>query len=119
MAIGLRILYLLLFVRLMAPPGICLCKLSAPAVAFLSGTPIPSENQAPDEDHAPGCPCSPLCAAMGLRAPTEAAPLPDLSLDFVPEPVATVVVNRLREVPFYLTPSGNPTLFDISCLLQI
>ena len=76
--LGLRILFVLLFLRLMAPPGICLCKLNASAILFPQGT-VPSESDEPDDDHAPGCPCSPLAAGMGLRVPVESAPVPVLS----------------------------------------
>src|SRR5437867_58327 len=103
----------------MAPPGICLCKLSAPAVAYLSGTPLPADQQAPDEDHTPGCPCSPLSAAMGLRAPTETVPLPDLALDLVALPVPSLAAAQLEAIPTRLTPSANPSLFEISCQLLI
>src|SRR5438046_8271238 len=84
MTIAVRILGLLLFLRLLAPPGICICKLSAPVFACLSGQDCPAETEEGDDDHSPGCPCSPFAAGMGLRAPSEPAPAPDLSIEPAP-----------------------------------
>jgi hypothetical protein len=118
--VGLRVLYLLMFLRMLAPPGVCLCKLGAPAVAFLSGQPVPVDTQAPDDDHAPGCPCSPLAAGMGLRAPTETPPPPDPSLDQPPPaPPLLQQVCRLEQAPALPAPAANATLVEISCLLLI
>src|SRR5262249_3294448 len=69
-SIPLRILFVLLPLRLLVPPGICLCKLSSPASRFLAGTlgaepvPVPVEH---DDHHEDGCPVSSLNEAMGLR----------------------------------------------------
>src|SRR5262245_36093641 len=64
-----RALLLLVFLRLMAPPGICLCKSAAPVHVFLAdllgGLP-PAPEPEDDDDHAPGCPASKLCEGMGL-----------------------------------------------------
>ena len=117
MAIALRILYLLLFVRLMAPPGVCLCKLSAPAVAYLSGMPLPADQQAPDEDHTPGCPCSPLSAGMGLRAPTDTVPVPDLSLDLAASLIPSAAARELEPSPVGLIASVD--VREVSCRLLI
>ena len=119
MRIGLRILYVLIFLRLMAPPGVCLCKLSAPALAFLAGNSLPQEDQTQDDDHLPGCPCSPLCAGMGLQPPVEMVPLPQSSLDVVPQPPLLETFAKTWDLTFLPLESANPTLFESSCLLLI
>jgi hypothetical protein len=115
----LRILYLLIFVRVMAPPGICLCKLTAPLAYSLSGQPVPAQPAEPDNDHEPGCPASPLAAAMGLRAPQLTAPLPDLSLETPPAPpdLSEHIAAAVLEDSFIA--AARPTLVDTSCLLLI
>ena len=120
MSIGRRVLCLLMFLRLLAPPGICLCKLSAPAVAYLSGNPAPdSEQSSEDDDHAPGCPCSPLASAMGLRAPIETVPAPALALDEIVCLTATAAECRLFALPSVPAWDFHPTLVDDGRLLLI
>jgi hypothetical protein len=62
-------------VRLLLPPGICVCKLTSPAArhlaALLGGdAPAPTPVEEDDDDHAPGCPASPLAAGMGVSPPS-------------------------------------------------
>lgn len=83
------ILMVLIALRLMMPPGICACKWKSPAARCLaalwqSDRPIPYEEEREDDDHAPGCPASPLAAGMGIKP--SAAPIlpPDLALDAPP-----------------------------------
>jgi hypothetical protein len=84
-----RTLLILVLLRLLAPPGICLCKLTAPASDSLAGAirgepppPLPNE---PDDDHAPGCPASCLSQGMWVKPPVPALP-PDLALAWLPTP---------------------------------
>jgi hypothetical protein len=76
------ILMLLMAIRLLMPPGICVCKLNSPAARTLAqllglkrDVP-PAENDPNPDDHDPGCPASSLSAALGLRPPSE--PMPPL-----------------------------------------
>lgn len=85
------ILMVLIAARLMMPPGICVCQWKPPAARCLAALlqedrQIPNEEERDDDDHAPGCPASPLAAGMGIQP--SAAPLfpPDLALDLPPLP---------------------------------
>jgi hypothetical protein len=68
----LRSLLVLMAVRVLLPPGICICRYDAAAGRLLGSwlnvslpaLPAPVEDD--DDDHEPGCPCSPLAAALGL-----------------------------------------------------
>jgi hypothetical protein len=69
-------LCLLITLRLLMPPGICVCKLSSPASRLLlavCGQEVPEPNS-PDEDrdddHHPGCPASFLSVGMGVAPPS-------------------------------------------------
>jgi hypothetical protein len=70
-AILTRVLFILLTLRLLVPPGMCLCKLSSPASRLLAsvlGNDLPPpEGETDDHHHHDGCPASPLSTAMGLR----------------------------------------------------
>ena len=92
MSIPYRVLFVLMTLRLLLPPGICVCKWNSPAARILvdlfqTGKDIPPP-EPEDNDHAPGCPASPFAVGMGLRP---ASPLP-LILDpaFEMPPVAEV-----------------------------
>jgi hypothetical protein len=71
-----RILFVLLSLRLLMPPGICACKLSSPAAKLLAaafgGTPVslPGDSTEDDRDHSPGCPASDLAQGMGVAPPS-------------------------------------------------
>jgi hypothetical protein len=85
------ILMVLIAIRLLMPPGICACKWSSPAARFLVAL-LQSERQVPveedrDDDHAPGCPASPLAVGMGVKPPVEPLLPPGLSLDPPPPPL--------------------------------
>jgi hypothetical protein len=86
-----RILIALMALRLLMPPGICACKLSSPAARLLAsffqtGRPqIPAPPaDAEDDDHAPGCPASPLAVGMGLKPASHPILPPDLALERPP-----------------------------------
>jgi hypothetical protein len=112
-----RILNLLIVVRLLVPPGVCVCDLPCLAAA-LPGVVLQCDEDAPPEhehdEHAPGCPCSPLSAVLGLRpspapppavaavalSPDLAADAPPLSAHDEPRPLSGA---RPAESPLYLT----------------
>jgi hypothetical protein len=76
----------LMAARLLMPPGICACKWSSPAARFLvailqTGQQVPAEPERDDDDHAPGCPASPLAAGMGVKPPSEPLLPPAPSVD--------------------------------------
>jgi hypothetical protein len=84
------ILMVLIGIRMLMPPGICVCKWNSPAARFLvalwqSDRQVPVEEER-DDDHAPGCPASPLAVGMGVKPPSEPLLPPDLSLDLPPPP---------------------------------
>jgi hypothetical protein len=90
------ILMALMVVRLLMPPGICVCKLNSPAARLLvrllqldREVPPPPEEVFDADDHAPGCPCSPLAAGMGVKPTAELPPPPALSFDTLPSLEAT------------------------------
>jgi hypothetical protein len=70
-----RVLLVLLTIRLLMPPGICACQWSGPAAQLLlhalgADVPyVPPAQPEPDDDHAPGCPASPLAQGMGVHPP--------------------------------------------------
>ena len=89
MSILHRILIALMALRLLMPPGICACKLSSPAARLLAAffrtdLPRPSAPDAEDDDHAPGCPASPLAVGMGLKPASHPILPPDLALERPP-----------------------------------
>ncbi len=66
MAAPRLLLLILLTMRLMVPPGICLCQLAG---------------EAHHDGHDDGCPSSPLAAAMGLKPAAPEIDLPSAALD--------------------------------------
>jgi hypothetical protein len=114
------ILMVLMVLRLLLPPGICVCEWSSPAarllIALLNGQrQVPPQQEPDDDDHAPGCPASPLAVGMGVRPPSELVWPPALSLDPLPplqaaQPFAPLCCERenpppidLPHSPLYLT----------------
>jgi hypothetical protein len=113
---------LLIAARLMAPPGICLCKVTSPAVGsflHLLGKDVPPVAPEPVEDHDPGCPASGLSEAMGLQPPPVML-LPPLALaPVVSEDSPLVCFSDAVEV----FPAGwgpaDPERYLILCALLI
>ena len=74
MSIRSRMLFVLIGLRLLMPPGICACKQSGPAADLLvqalgkQAPPRPAPPQK-DDDHAPGCPASYLSQGLGVAPP--------------------------------------------------
>jgi hypothetical protein len=116
-----RILIALMALRLLMPPGICACKLSSPAARLLAdffqpAKPLPpvAPPDAEDDDHAPGCPASPLAVAMGLKPASHPILPPDLALERPPaleeaalalciDLPASAAAYGLAPEPLYLT----------------
>jgi len=74
-----RLLLVLMTVRLLLPPGVCICKMQAPAARFLillfhSNRPIPVDEH-DDDHHADGCPASKNSVGLGLRPVHVPAPV--------------------------------------------
>jgi hypothetical protein len=74
-----RVLFVLMTLRLLLPPGICVCKWNSPAARILvdllqTGKDIPPPEPEDENNDAPGCPASPFAVGMGLR-PASPAPL--------------------------------------------
>jgi hypothetical protein len=89
------LLVTLTLLRLLLPPGICVCKLTSPAARLLTTLlatkpPVlpPSPSTEPEDDHAPGCPASFLSLGLYVK-PAEAPARPPLTFDHppVPDPV--------------------------------
>ena len=90
MSILYKALVALMALRLLMPPGICACKLSSPAARLLAdffqtarSLPTAPDGEE-DDDHAPGCPASPLAVAMGLMPASHPVLPPDLTLERPP-----------------------------------
>jgi hypothetical protein len=71
----LRAMLGLMLLRLLVPPGCCLCQASAPAaraLAALAGKELPEAIPEPpeEENHHDGCPASFVSTGMGLRPAT-------------------------------------------------
>ncbi len=112
MAISHRILLVLLAVRLLMPPGICICKLSCPATRFVAhafGTESPTHSEEEEDDHLPGCPASELAQGMGLKPAGPPAPSLDLANVqlFVLPPHGSLLVAP-SAVSSAAPPSGPP-----------
>jgi hypothetical protein len=78
-SIPYRILFVLMTLRLLLPPGICVCKWNSPAARILvdlfqTGKDIPPPEPEDPNSDAPGCPASPFAVGMGLR-PASPPPL--------------------------------------------
>jgi hypothetical protein len=119
-----HILFALLFLRLMAPPGICLCKVSSPATAFfadLFGKDAPPTEQDDDDDHAPGCPASKLSEGMGLRPANVAPPDDDGVMVSLPPPEHRLTGSASLSSDPYDTPDqpGESCLYLTLCALRI
>jgi hypothetical protein len=66
------LLSVLITVRLLLPPGICICQWSSPAARLLiavCGQDSPVQDLPDDDDHNPGCPASYLAVGMGVAPP--------------------------------------------------
>jgi hypothetical protein len=107
-----HILFVLMSLRLLAPPGICLCKSTAPVVLWLGGEPV-TEEPSRDDDHEPGCPASPLSAGMYLK-PSDVPTFPPLTFDHPPQPESPpgaplLIVAPADELPvdFYRPPRSD------------
>ena len=93
-----RFLVVFMALRMLAPPGVCLCELSLPLVRFLAevfhsgGTPIPCDEEGDDTG---GCICQ---LPAGVRAEPVAPP---------PRPTASPELP----VPFAAVPSSAPDRF--------
>jgi hypothetical protein len=110
-SIPYRVLFALMTLRLLLPPGICVCKWNSPAARILAdlmqtGKDIPPPEPEDENNDAPGCPASPFAAGMGLRP----APPPPLFLDPALEtpPLLAVTPSVLRLAPATAEPSSEP-----------
>jgi hypothetical protein len=80
MSVPALLLSVFIVLRLLMPPGICVCKLSSPALrwfALLNGQEqpsVPAEPAEEEDDHAPGCPASYLSQGMGVAPPSGPGP---------------------------------------------
>jgi hypothetical protein len=122
-SIPLRVLLFLLALRLLLPPGICICKVSSPASRALAAAlgnesaPLAAEDD-DDTHHDDGCPASPLKEGMGLRpagpGPIE-LPLTGL-LPVLPDPEPVAALASALEIFLDLLP--RPPLCVSHCALR-
>lgn len=123
MAFLFRLLVLLIVVRILVPPCMCLCKLEAPAaraIAWVFGTEVPDGPiDDHDHDHHPGCPASYLSLGLGLKPMPFIEPPPSpLSL---PAPSAFLPATTLV-VPVSITAmifAADPPLYVSHCALTV
>jgi hypothetical protein len=98
------LLMVLMVVRLLMPPGICVCKWTSPAARVLvalaqSERQVPNEQDWDDGDHDPGCPASPLAVGMGVRPASEPLLPPALALEaLLPEMPSVIVTDHTEMV---------------------
>lgn len=126
MSISTLSLSLLITVRLLMPPGICVCTLSAPAsrmLLALFAQEVPPPAPVADEDdqnHHPGCPASFLAVGMGV-APPSGPGFIDLPLTgTTPNAIAPTITFPGHIVPFPCDAldSGAP-LYEAHCALLV
>jgi hypothetical protein len=105
-SIPAKLLFVLIALRLLMPPGICVCKQSAPAVELLAralGKQAPARPATPakeEDDHAPGCPASYLAQGLGVAPPPGPGPLdPGAGLSLGPPPPVPVALVALAALP--------------------
>jgi hypothetical protein len=120
-AIPTRVLLVLITLRLLLPPGICICNLSSPA-AYLLSRALGGEPPAPEpdhhDDHHSGCPSSYLSLGMGVQPaapgldadPALPAPVVELPAGDTPATVA-----RLPAHSHFL--AAAPPLYVCHCAL--
>ncbi len=119
------ILMVLITIRLLMPPGICVCKWNSPAARFLvallnTDREVPVEEDREDDDHAPGCPASPLAVGMGVKPSAEPPLPPGLSLDPPPplksaQPFSSLHADTMISVRF--DSPQNPLYLTLRALL--
>ena len=98
-----RLLCVLIVVRVLCPPGVCICKYSSMPARILAnlqtGVEVPPPPPEEKDDHDPGCPCSPLSTAPGLR-PSD---VPLHAIIFVPPSLdrasVALILSLFDEVP--------------------
>jgi hypothetical protein len=119
-----RLLLALIFVRVLMPPGICFCQLTAPAVGMLAGLIQPGQRlpQPPDDHHddhhSDGCPCSPMAAGLGLK-PAEVPPLILACSMLDPLPAALPACEGwVSDINPFASPPP-PDLFQSDCALLL
>lgn len=125
MAILYRLFCVLIVVRVLCPPGVCLCKFStAPArllaTLFHTGKEVPPPPPEENDDHEPGCPCSPLTAGMGLRpsdVPLHAIVFVPPSLDLAAEPPLLSSLDETTPWPLAWPPEAHLYLTHCSILI--
>jgi hypothetical protein len=121
-----KALVALMALRLLMPPGICACKLSSPAARLLAdffqtGRPLPPAPpaDAEDDDHASGCPASPLAVAMGLKPASHPIFPPDLALERPPALEEAELAPGADSPPpeFACGPAQEPLYLTLCALL--
>jgi hypothetical protein len=117
-------LCVLIFVRVMLPPGICVCKLSGLparlAANFFGDEELPLPPEADDDDHDAGCPASPLSSALGLKpahVPQHAIAFVSPSLDLTADAPALLPWDELPPLPLAWPPEAHLYLTHCSFLI--
>jgi hypothetical protein len=114
----------MMILRLLVPPGCCLCQLKSPAaevLASLVGKALPPALPEPpeDENHHDGCPASFVSTGLGLR-PAAVTVLPPGFLD-LPTPTAdlpTAPVELLAPLTQLAESPASQPLFVQHCALR-
>lgn len=114
-------LFVLITIRLMVPPGVCICQASSPVLHVLAratGYPPPPTEDHHDHDHHPGCPCSGLSEGMGLKpaSPGIDPPQPSIAAA-LPQPQSALPGQLIPAT--FLAFSITPPLFLSACVLLI
>lgn len=123
-----KILFVLVTLRMLMPPGICACKLSSPAARFVQTfletgrltLPPLERDDIEDDDHSPGCPASFLATGMGVHPPVEPViltPLPALDRPPVFLAVEGPVEVALQPVETLAHPPDDPLYLTLCALV--
>jgi hypothetical protein len=116
------ILMALIALRLLVPPGICLCKLSSPTSRLLckalGSEPAPVPVEPDDQHHDEGCPAGVLSEGMGVvpAAPVLFEASCTALLNLPPADVAAAGEPLAVEIAFPASP--QPPLFVSHCALR-
>jgi hypothetical protein len=119
-------LFILLTIRLLLPPGICVCQWHSPAARMVvnllnTGKEVPPPPPVEKEDdHEPGCPASKLAAGMGLRPASPPSLPPAVSPEIVSEAESFAVApTRLTQSAFPTYRPPTESLYLTGCALLI
>jgi hypothetical protein len=121
-SISARFLVVLIGLRLLMPPGICVCKLSSPVARVLvhvlgGDVPPPAPH---DDDHHPGCPASVLSLGLGVKPASPAIDAPaSLPSPALPPSVPAPTIGHREDPSSHSADFNAPPFYVCHCALLI